>query len=87
MSQKTKVALRDWGGYDHVGQIIAYEQDELDAHDTVRLFQYLVDNGLAWGLQGHYGRAATDLIEKGLVAEDQNADPDLTVDEFLEQCE
>lgn len=47
--------------------IIAYESGELDEEKTVELFQKLVDNGMAWSLQGHYGRQATALIESGLV--------------------
>lgn len=47
--------------------IIRYEQDELDDDEVVRLFQELVDTGMAWQLQGHYGRAAMALIENGLV--------------------
>ena len=53
--------------YDHVGAIIAYETDELDQDGIVELFQHLVDTGLAWSLQGSYGRTATALIEAGLV--------------------
>lgn len=47
--------------------IMAYEAGELDEQATVRLFQELVDSGLAWKLQGHYGRTAQRLIEAGLV--------------------
>lgn len=52
---------------DTMGQIIAYEQGELDHDETVELFQSLVDTGLAWKLQGHYGRTAAALIAAGEV--------------------
>jgi hypothetical protein len=46
-------------------KIVQYEQDELDGLEIIKLFQELIDNGMAWKLQGHYGRMATDLIESG----------------------
>lgn len=52
---------------DIVTAIIAYENGELDIDATVELFQFLVDNGMAWSLQGSYGRTAMDLIRAGLV--------------------
>ena len=48
-----------------VDKIIAYEQGELDEDATVELFQSLINSGLAWQLQGHYGRTAARLIEAG----------------------
>lgn len=47
--------------------IIAFEQGELGEDETIALFQRLVDNGMAWRLQGVYGRTAVQLIEAGLV--------------------
>ena len=54
-------------GFDLTGQMMAYEEGQLDEDQMVTLFQRLVDNGMAWTLQGHYGRVATALIEDGRV--------------------
>ena len=51
---------------DQVSQIIAYEQGDLDEAAIVALFQNLIDSGLAWSLQGHYGRTAANLIALGI---------------------
>lgn len=45
--------------------VMAYESGELDDEEIIAGFQSLIDSGLAWQLQGHYGRTAKALIENG----------------------
>lgn len=53
--------------YDHLWQIIRYEEEGLPEDETQELFQYLVDTGLAWKLQGFYGRQAARMIEADVI--------------------
>ena len=48
-------------------KIIAFEEDELDFDEIQGLFQELVDTGMAWKLQGMYGRIAQNMIEQGFI--------------------
>jgi hypothetical protein len=53
--------------YDVTSAIIAWEAGELETPETIELFQYLVDTGMVWDLQGVYGRTATAMINAGLI--------------------
>lgn len=52
---------------DFTSKIIAFEEGTLEYEDELELFQYLVDTGMAWTLQGMYGRHAVALINEGLI--------------------
>jgi hypothetical protein len=52
--------------FDTLEFILAYEGGELDDDAIVEGFQHLIDSGLVWQLQGHYGRTAKQLIDEGL---------------------
>ena len=44
------------------GFVQCHSEDEY-----LEAWQYLVNSGLAWKLQGWFGRTATNLIERGLI--------------------
>lgn len=48
-------------------KIISFEMGEMSEAEVIDFFQELVDTGLAWKLQGSYGRMARALIEAGHV--------------------
>ena len=50
-----------------VDHIIDFESGNLDTPDTIKLFQHLVDTGMAWTLQGFYGHIAAQMIDAGLI--------------------
>lgn len=52
---------------DLMSSILDYEMGILEDTEVVELFQELVNTGLAWTLQGSYGRTAKDLIEQGVI--------------------
>lgn len=54
---------------DEVTYIIAYENGELRGQKVLDLFSYLIKTGRAWSLQGHYGRQAENLIERGYISD------------------
>lgn len=60
-------AYGDAKPFDHVEFVIAYESGSLSEDEIVEGFGELVRSGLAWQLQGHYGRTAQALIEAGLI--------------------
>lgn len=51
--------------------IIDYENGELSDEETIALFQELHDTGLAYELQGHYGRTAERMIENGYIEDNR----------------
>jgi hypothetical protein len=55
---------------DMVGRIVDYEEGMLPDDEVIELFAELVGNGMAWTLQGHYGRMASALIEQGYITQD-----------------
>jgi hypothetical protein len=51
----------------NIDDIIRYEDGGMTEAEVIEFFQNLVDTGLAWKLQGSYGRTAKELINYGWV--------------------
>ena len=54
--------------YDLTGNIIAFEDGDLSSNEVLALFAHLVKTGMAWTLQGSYGRTAASLIQQGYIS-------------------
>ena len=52
--------------FDEVSFLMDYESGQLSEDAMIEGFQHLIDTGLCWKLQGHYGRTATYLIQQGI---------------------
>jgi hypothetical protein len=48
-------------------KLLQFENGDMEDNEVIEFFQELVDSGMAWRLQGSYGRMAKHLIEEGLV--------------------
>ncbi len=46
--------------------MIAEGVHEASREDQVEAWQYLIDSGICWTLQGWFGRTALNLIEEGI---------------------
>ena len=57
---------------DMVTEIIAYESGELSPQKQEELFAKLIKNGMAWTLQGCYGRRAMEYIKHGYIDREGN---------------
>jgi hypothetical protein len=55
-----------------VDYICDYEMGMLNEIDTIHLFANLIETGMAWSLQGHYGRTANALIQNDLIDNEGN---------------
>lgn len=55
-------------------KIVDYEMGTLSEPEILELFQELVDTGMAWRLQGSYGRMAEHLIEEEYIYDRRKTD-------------
>jgi hypothetical protein len=51
-----------------VSKLMAYELGWLDSVETAELFADLISSGMAWKLQGHYGRTAMLFIATKIIS-------------------
>ena len=54
--------------YEAVSIAEGFAQSDCTEAQTIAAWQHLIDTGLAWRLQGWFGRTASRMIEEGLCA-------------------
>ena len=63
VKKPVKKAIK-WDSY--TATMVCEGVEEASRAEQIEAWQYLIDTGLAWLLQGFFGRQATALIEMGL---------------------
>jgi hypothetical protein len=58
-------STRIWTDYDAVAACEGFDGEQHDEATLISAWQHLIDTGMAWTLQGWFGRQATALIESG----------------------
>lgn len=61
------MSTQTWTPYDASACVEGFDGIEHDEDTILSAWQCLVNTGLAWRLQGWYGRTARDLIEAGYI--------------------
>lgn len=56
----------EWSPYRATAIAEGFEETD-DEDEVIEAWQYLVDTGLAWSLQGAFGRQAARMIEEGVI--------------------
>jgi hypothetical protein len=70
---ETKNYIKDWTPYLACAYAEGFcEGESATEEEAINAFQYLIDTGQCWSLQGWYGRTATALIEAGYCTPAQN---------------
>jgi hypothetical protein len=50
---------------DLIDQMMEYESGELSDQETLNMYSEIIQHGMQYSLQGHYGRTASALIQDG----------------------
>ena len=58
--------MTTWTNYDAVAAVEGFDGIEHTEDEIISAWQYLINTGLAWNLQGWFGRTADALIEQGI---------------------
>lgn len=53
-----------------INDVLTYENGEMNEREVIIFFGTLIESGLAWQLQGSYGRQAMQFIKSGILNSD-----------------
>jgi hypothetical protein len=59
------MTAREFDSYTACAMIEGFGEEPADEAELLAAWQYLIDTGVVWRLQGWYGRTAAALIEAG----------------------